>query len=163
MPRDILFKEPDFVFSYRVGGVLIRDGKILLQRPRGGDDYAIIGGHVAALETTEATLRREFQEELRADISVDRLLAVGEVFFPWGSRPCHSICFYYRASLKDDSIPLDGVFSGYDELGGDRIDLDFCWVPLEALRNGTKVYPLALIPHILADRQEIAHFVTHED
>ena len=26
---DILFKQDDFVFSYRVGGVLIRDGKIL--------------------------------------------------------------------------------------------------------------------------------------
>ena len=49
---DILFKQDDFVFSYRVGGVLIRDGKILLQRPK-GDDYAIIGGHVAAMETTE--------------------------------------------------------------------------------------------------------------
>lgn len=24
---DILFKQDDFVFSYRVGGVLIRDGK----------------------------------------------------------------------------------------------------------------------------------------
>ena len=162
MPRDILFKETDFVFSYRVGGILIHKDKILLQRPK-GDDYAIIGGHVAALETTEETLRREFREELHAGIAVDRLLAVGEVFFPWGSRPCHQLCFYYRVSLQDDAIPGDGVFSGYDELGGERIDLDFCWVPLEALRNGTKVYPLALIPHILADRQEIAHFVTHED
>ena len=162
MPRAILFKETAFVFSYRVRGILLHKDKILLQRPK-GDDYAIIGGHVAALETNEETLRREFREELHADIAVDRLLAVGEVFFPWGSRPCHSICFYYRVSLKDDSIPLDGIFSGYDELGGARIDLDFCWVPLEALRNGTKVYPLALIPHILADRQEIAHFVTHED
>ena len=55
---DILFKQDDFVFSYRVGGVLIRDGKILLQRPK-GDDYSIIGGHVAAMETTEETLKRE--------------------------------------------------------------------------------------------------------
>ena len=31
---DILFKQDDFVFSYRVGGVLIRDGKILLQGQR---------------------------------------------------------------------------------------------------------------------------------
>ena len=54
---DILFKQDDFVFSYRVGGVLIRDGKILLQRPK-GDDYSIIGGHVAAMETTEETLKR---------------------------------------------------------------------------------------------------------
>ena len=46
---DILFKNPDFVFSYRVGGILIHNGKILLQRPK-NDDYAIIGGHIAAME-----------------------------------------------------------------------------------------------------------------
>lgn len=31
---DILFKTDDFVFSYRVGGILIHEGKILLQRPK---------------------------------------------------------------------------------------------------------------------------------
>lgn len=45
---DILFKNDDFVFSYRVGGILKHNGKILLQRPK-NDDYAIIGGHVAAI------------------------------------------------------------------------------------------------------------------
>ena len=48
---DILFKNDDFVFSYRVGGILIRNRKILLQRPK-NDDYSIIGGHVAAMETS---------------------------------------------------------------------------------------------------------------
>ena len=36
---DILFKNDDFVFSYRVGGILKHNGKILLQRPK-NDDYA---------------------------------------------------------------------------------------------------------------------------
>ena len=52
---DILFKNDDFVFSYRVGGILIHNEKILLQRPK-NDDYAIIGGHVAAMETSMETL-----------------------------------------------------------------------------------------------------------
>ena len=50
---DILFNNDDFVFSYRVGGILIRNGKILLQRPK-NDDYSIIGGHVAAIGFKEA-------------------------------------------------------------------------------------------------------------
>ena len=60
---DILFKNDNFVFSYRVCGILIHNGKILLQRPK-NDDYAIIGGHVAVMET----LKREFEEELHAKI-----------------------------------------------------------------------------------------------
>ena len=51
--------------------------------------------------------------------------------------------------LVNDNIPLDGVFYGYDELDNERIDLDFCWVPLEDLKKGNKVYPLELIPYIL--------------
>ena len=60
---DILFKNDDFVFSYRVGGILVHNSKILLQRPA-DDDYAIIGGHVTAMETSAETLKREFEEEL---------------------------------------------------------------------------------------------------
>ena len=161
MAKDILYKEPDFVFSCRVGGILIRDGKILLQKPI-HDDYAIIGGHVSRLETTEATLKREFFEELHADIQVEKLLAVGEIFFPWGSRPCHQIAFYYQVALADTAaIPLDGSFWGFDDLDEQRIDLEYCWVPLEQLPQLT-VYPQELIPHILSGSSEVLHFVSNQ-
>jgi len=161
MNRDILFKQEDFVFSYRVAGILIHDGRILLQRPK-DDDYAFIGGHVAAFETTEQALIREFREEIRADIEVERLIAVGEIFFPWGKKPCHQIGMYYLIRLKNsEQIPLDGVFHGYDELDNERIDLDFCWVPLEQFARET-VYPVELKPHILRRMEGVFHFVSNQ-
>lgn len=162
MGRDILFNTEEFVFSYRVGGLLIKNNKILLQRPK-NDDFAIIGGHVLSLETTDQTLKREFEEELHAKIGIDSLFAVGEVFFMWGQKPCHQICLYYKVHLlNDDDIPSDGSFHGYDDLNNERIDLDFCWVPLEELKTGLKVYPVELIPHILEDNHEIVHFVSKQ-
>ena len=158
---DILFKTDAFIFSYRVGGILIQNDKILLQRPV-GDDYAIPGGHVAGLETTADTLRRELEEELHVRAEVGDLLAVGEIFFPWGSKSCHQICLYYYVSLPDGGIPADGIFHGYDELDRERIDLDFCWVPLEELRGGLTVYPKELIPYILNPRKETVHFVSKQ-
>ena len=68
---DILFKNDDFVFSYRVGGILIHNEKILLQRPK-NDDYAIIGGHVAAMETSMETLKREFEQEIHDELDRGR-------------------------------------------------------------------------------------------
>lgn len=122
---DILFKTDDYIFSYRVGGVLIHNDKMLLQRVPSDDGYAFIGGHVAFGETTAETLVREFKEEIRADINVERLLMVGENFFPWGKLPCHQINLYYLVSLTDETqIPLDGSFKAVDELGNERIDLD---------------------------------------
>ena len=58
---DILFKTDDYVFSYRVGGLLIRDGKVLMQKAVDNDGYALIGGHVAFGETTTETLAREYK------------------------------------------------------------------------------------------------------
>ncbi len=157
---DILYFNEDYIFSYRVGGVLIRDGKILLQKPK-NDDYAIIGGHVQTFETTAETLMREFKEETGADITVGRLLAVGEIFFNW-KKPCHQISLYYEVTLKDESqITLDGVFSGFDDFGNTRIDLDFCWIPLDEL-EGKTVYPVELVPHILSDSKEVLHFICRD-
>lgn len=124
----------------------------------------ILCDNLIALEMKKSTgtLKREFEEELHAKIEVDNLLAIGEIYFPWGKRPCHQICLYYNVHLVDDNIPLDGVFHGYDELDNERIDLDFCWVSLEELKKGTKVYPLELIPYIIEPRKEMVHFVSKQ-
>lgn len=161
MSGDILYKEQDFVFSYRVGGILIHDGKILLQKPL-NEEYSIIGGHVARMETTRETLKREFAEELHTEVEIGDLMAVGEIFFSWDSRPCHQIALYYRVGLTEPiSIPLEGSFFGYDDLDNKRINLEFCWVPLEALEQIT-VYPKELMFHLLSGSGEVIHFISNQ-
>ena len=159
---DILFKTDDYVFSYRVGGVLIHNGKILLQKVPGDDGYAFIGGHVAFGETTVETLIREFREEIHADIKIERLLMVSENFFPWGSLPCHQINLFYLVSLCNESqIPLGGSFKALDELGNERIDLDMCWIPLSEIPRIT-VYPVEAKKYLITIPDEIVHFVYKE-
>ena len=163
MAKDIFFRTGDFIFSFRVGGLLIHDNSILLQKSRDQEDYYIIGGHTVSLETTKDALKREFKEELDADIGVDRLMAVAEAFYPWEGVPWHQICFYYKVHLEDEgSIALDGVIHGHDELDNQKFDLDFCWLPLDRLKNGLKLYPPQLIPVILEDKKEISHFIYDE-
>lgn len=111
MCKDIIFKTDEYVFSYRVAGLLIQNNKVLLQKPVNSSDYALPGGHVSLGETNEETLMREFKEEINADIQVESLQWIGELFFPWGEKPCHQICLYYKVELRDDqSIPLEGSF-----------------------------------------------------
>ena len=91
---DIIFKTENYVFSYRVAGILIHNGKVLLQKPTNDTGYAFPGGHVEFGETNEETLIREFKEEIGADIKVKEIKWVAEMFFPWGNKPCHQICLY---------------------------------------------------------------------
>lgn len=161
MNNDILYKSDDFIFSYRVAGLPIQNGKILLQKPI-DDEYALIGGHVARFETTEEALKREFREELHTEIDVDSLFAVGETFWLWGKTPCHQIGLYYKVNILGNDIPFEGSFFGYDDFDNKIIDMEYSWFPLEELKRGLKMYPLELIPYILNNKNEIVHFVSRQ-
>ncbi len=134
--QDILFHSKDGIFSYRVSGILIRDGKVLLQHVIDDPTYAFPGGHVNFGEIGQDALIREFKEEIAADVKPLRLLWIGENFFPWGEKDCHQICLYYQVVLCDDSqIPLEGHFSAQDDIGGKKIGLEFYWFPMASLEN----------------------------
>jgi ADP-ribose pyrophosphatase YjhB (NUDIX family) len=49
---DILFKTDNYILSYRVAGICIQNGKVLLQKPTNDNGYAFPGGHVAFGEQT---------------------------------------------------------------------------------------------------------------
>lgn len=157
---DILFDTEKGRFSYRVAGLAVQDGRLLVQRAKGDDGLAIPGGHVAFGEMTEETLRREFQEELGLQVKVGGLAAVGEVFFHWGG-PCQQIALYYRVALTEG--PWEGVRHGFDEYGGVREEIDFLWVPVEDLIAGKhKVYP-PQAREWLTGEGGIQHFVYIEE
>jgi 8-oxo-dGTP pyrophosphatase MutT (NUDIX family) len=153
---DILFKTEDWVFSYRVAGICVQNGKVLLQTTTGEDrSFAFPGGHVAFGETNEETLIREFKEEIGADIRVGDLKWVAEVFFPWGRKPCHQICLYYM--VEGDISDLD-QFLGIEERG---VPLEFRWIPLDEVQN-LEVYPVEA-PELLQKLHEgVQHFVYKE-
>lgn len=158
--KDILFKTEDFVFSYRVAGVCVCDGKVLLQKPTSDTAYAFPGGHVALGETNEQTLIREFREELGADITVGELMWVGELFFPWGDKRCHQICLFYAVDIADDHTPTQGMFMGMEQLSERKFDLEFHWIPLERLEK-IEVYPTRTAELIHAPH--VQHFVFFEE
>ena len=158
---DILFKTDEWVFSYRVAGICVRDGKVLLQKPTNDTAYAFPGGHVEFGETNEQTLIREFREEIGADITVKDLKWVAEIFFPWGTRPCHQICLYYMVELHSPQIPDEENFLGREQIEGRGFDLEFHWVPLADVAS-LEVYPVQT-PELLGKLDEgVQHFVYRE-
>ena len=160
---DILFKTDDWVFSYRVAGICVQEGKVLLQTTTGEDrSFAFPGGHVEFGETNEETLIREFREEIGADIAVGELKWVAEVFFPWGSRPYHQICLYYMVEIQNPGIPRNGFFLAKEHMEGRSFNLEFHWVPLEEVKK-REVYPTQT-PELLQKLDDgVQHFVYKED
>ena len=158
---DILFRTDDYVFSYRVAGICIQKNKVLLQKPTNDTAFAFPGGHVVFGETNAGTLVREFQEEIGVDITVGDMKWVGEIFFPWGNKPCHQICLYYMVDICSDNIPLEGKFIGKEQLEGRNFNMEFHWVPLTELKN-IEVYPTNAVELIEKINNGVQHFIYRE-
>jgi ADP-ribose pyrophosphatase YjhB (NUDIX family) len=160
--QDLLFKTDTFIFSYRLAGVLVKNGKVLLQRTLDNPSYAFPGGHATFPETNEETLIREFKEEIDADIYVGDLIWVGEIFFPWQGKPCQQICLFYSIDLKDaHQIPFDGSFMARESFDGKTFDLEFFWIKIDEIDNILLYPPIAkeLLHHM---DEGVKHFVYKE-
>jgi len=155
MKKDWLFIDDDSICNFRVAGVLIRDGCLLVQRDIDGAEYALPGGHVQAGESSEGTLTREYREETGAAIVCERLIWVEECFWKWGKKDAHTLNFYYLISLKNDAdIPSD-----YFAPQKDNSNVVLEWMPFDKLKDVT-VYPEFLNDKIHCISDGIEHFVS---
>lgn len=156
MERDWIFKTEEYICDLRTVGVLVRDGKLLVQRDRDGSDYALPGGHVKIGETTADGLVREYREETGAEVIVGRLLWTEECFWEWNGRQAHNIAFYYRIELCEGSdIPDTGEFVSHK----DNCNVVLGWMPVEELRDVT-IYPEFIKETIHDLDTPPRHFVT---
>ena len=150
--RDWIFEGDDFVCGLRAAGILVRDGKILLQREAGGREYAVPGGHVKVGEELSEALAREYAEELGISVSVGRLLFTEECFWEWKGRAHHDMGFYFEIETRD-VIP-----EGFRP-HRDNPNVEVGWIPVE------KIGPLTLYPEFLKEEihnlpDAAKHFVT---
>lgn len=159
--NDILFKTEDYIFSYRVAGICIHNGKVLLHKAKSDEGYAYPGGHISFGETNAEALRREFAEEIEADIAVGELKWVGEIFFPLNGKPCHQICLYYSVKINNIDDFSDDVFTGTEEMRGDNFQIEFHWIPTAQLNN-IKIYPEKTAELMLKLDSGVQHFIDKE-
>ena len=156
MTKDWLFADDHTICDVRTVGVLVRDGKLLVQRDRNGNEYALPGGHVKVGETLSDGLVREYKEETGADISCIRLLWSEECFWEWNGKAAHNFAFYH---LIDDhsAISNTGDFTSHK----DNSSVVFGWMPIEALPNIT-IYPEWIKTEIFHLDEPMKHFVSKE-
>ena len=135
------------VFNFRVAGVALSRGRLLVHRNEREANWSLPGGRIQPLEFSEQALVREMREELDAAVSVDRTLWVMENLFGYEEgKQVHEVCFYYMMSLADND-PLHGNTGDFDgDEDGER--LIFHWLPLTDLATAP-FNPEMLKPRLL--------------
>ena len=100
--------------------VIIKDRKVLATQ-RGYGDYAgwweFPGGKIEPGEDPETALVRELNEEIEADISVDRYFDTSEHDYP----KFHATLYCYLCSMRDEDFTLlehsSAMWLGRDDVG----------------------------------------------
>lgn len=144
-------------FKYRVSGVCLDDGRILLLQFDGANYWVLPGGKPELHESASDALRRELREELGLDVEVGRLLWVVEDFFVDEDIQYHELGLIFeivagrRGGTGDLSAPQSGVES-------DGRGLRVRWESTTALST-TPLYPAFLRRALRELPAETTHIV----
>ncbi|MFC0236962.1 NUDIX hydrolase [Fictibacillus phosphorivorans] len=128
---DAVFHVEHQVFNYRVGAVMIKEGRVLMHRAKTETNWSLPGGRVKLGEDAKMSLKREMKEELDLNVTVDGFLWTVENFFTYAEKEIHEVGLYFKIT-DENPLPLhDG--EEFTVLEADR--LVFKWVSLEDLNE----------------------------
>ena len=149
-------------FHFRVAGVWLLDGRVLLQGDAGEDFWALPGGRVEIMEPAEDALRREFQEELEIgdDLHIGRLLWITQNFFSypaWGGDQ-HELGLYFLVRPSPDALARYGDLERVYHCAEPDSTLTFRWFPLATLDG---VICPTFLAAALGDLPEQPTLITH--
>jgi ADP-ribose pyrophosphatase YjhB (NUDIX family) len=138
-------------FNYRIAGILIHDGKVLLHREKDQNVWALPGGRGEMMEEAQETIVREMKEEIGLEVNVERLVWIGETFGTYKGVRFHELGLYFLLRCTSKSKLLNTPrFCGIE---GDAVDLVFEWFPIDQLphtfypafaREGMKQLPMTI-------------------
>lgn len=139
------------LFNYRVAGVAVLNGKVLLHKTPSDNFWTLPGGRCELFEFSKDTLQREMQEETGLTAQAGEMLWVSENFFLYNGDKYHEIGFYFEMEMQN--LPHQDDFMGVE--GQD--ELMFHWHDLTDLHS-ISVYPEFLADALVKNPLEKGHF-----
>jgi 8-oxo-dGTP pyrophosphatase MutT (NUDIX family) len=141
----------DALFNYRVAGVAVLNGKVLLHKTPSDNFWSLPGGRAEIFEFSKDTLAREMLEETGMQVEVGEMLWVSENFFQYTGIKYHEIGFYFLMNipgLKDQSdfLGLEG-----------QEELLFKWIHVQDLQT-ERIYPEFLAEELARNPLRTMHF-----
>ncbi|GGN00309.1 DNA mismatch repair protein MutT [Dyadobacter beijingensis] len=139
------------LFNYRVAGVAVLNGKVLLHKTPSDNFWTLPGGRAELFEFSKDTLQREMREETGLNAEAGEMLWVSENFFSYDGDKYHEIGFYFSMQIHD--LPHQEDFLGSE--GQD--ELLFHWHDVADLHS-IAVYPAFLTEALAKSPLEKGHY-----
>lgn len=127
-------------------GLAIRNGKALVSegydKVKNQTFYRCLGGGIEFLEKSDEALKREFKEEINADISVKEFLGLNENIFTYEGKNAHEIIFIYAIDVKDSDYKEEYTII-------DSTNHKAKWIDVNTFKNNEAIlYPTEVIKYM---------------
>lgn len=127
-------------------GIAIKDNKLLVgegyDNEKNQTFYRCLGGGIEFLEKSTDALKREFKEEINAEIVVKDFLGVFENIFTYTGKNAHEIVFFYSIEIPDKYYKDE-----YKII--DHTNYIAKWIDISEFKNGEKIlYPTGTLKYI---------------
>ena len=105
--NDIRLMIGNVKFGARAVAVIKNNDKILFQKRKRDENWALPGGAIATLETGEEVVLRELEEETgETNAKIERPLWFAEYFFTFDNKKQHQYILGYLVNIPNDSLLL---------------------------------------------------------
>lgn len=158
MKQDMCVPCQDGIVNIRVGGIIMRDGRLLMVGNERSDYLYSVGGRVKFGETAEEAIVREVLEETGVKMEIDRLGFVHENYF-YGDAPSnlgkliYEISFFFYMKVPRDFEPISESFTE------DQSMEHLKWV---SLNEDIKMYPTFFRTELRNPTDTVKYFVSDE-
>ncbi len=158
---DVKIYSNDLKFKFRVSGIIIYDGKVLVNQ-YGTNSYCLPGGYVQIGEDSKCAILREMKEETDLEFEIINFCGISENFFTnLRGQKTHGIDFYYYLKLKDnenyENLDMNKIEKGeYSD-----IHHHFKWIDISSLEQ-CNLLP-TMIKDIIKKNENGFHFIIKDE
>ena len=135
----IMSSRGGLTFMYRVGGIAVSDGRLLVEHDAGHDLCFVPGGRVEYGESAAGALAREVREELGEEATIGRLVLVTDHLFELDDERFQEVALYFVI----DFAPGSAVTGREGRFVGAEPGTLFEWIPLDAVEEA-RLFPAFL-------------------
>ena len=156
--KDLRLMIGDVKFSARAAGVIKKNNKILFQKRKDDEFWALPGGAIETLERAKDVLKRELEEEIGlTDVKIVRPLWFVEYFFKLDNMPWHQYIIGYLLDINDENIINKKEFDGIEK----GKNIIYKWFDIDEIKDA-KIKPDYLKEKLINMKNEF-EFIEEED
>ena len=153
----VMFSNGEITFMYRVGGIAVHDGCLLVEHNVKHDFCFVPGGRVEYGENAVQALSRELDEEIGGGVEIGRLVIVADNLFELDGIRYQEVGMYFVLDFPREH-PILGREGKFE---AEEPNLVYEWLPLDRLEE-EKLFP-RFLRELVMDIPQTPKYVIQSD